>query len=107
MRKDYNLEKRKYVIGGFIAIIVVIYLVRLFDLQVLDNRYKDDADSNAFLRKAIYPSRGVIYDRNGKVVVYNRPAYDIMVIPRDIQPFDTLDFCNTLGITRDQLIDRF
>ncbi len=107
MRKDYNLEKRKYVIGGFIAIIVVIYLLRLFDLQVLDNRYKDDADSNAFLRKSIYPSRGVIYDRNGNVVVYNRPAYDIMVIPRDIQPFDTIDFCNTLGITRDQLIDRF
>ncbi len=107
MRKDYNLEKRKYVIGGFIAIIVIIYLLRLFNLQVLDSRYKDDADSNAFLRKAIYPSRGVIYDRNGNVVVYNRPAYDIMVIPRDIQPFDTLDFCNTLGLTRQQLEDRF
>lgn len=107
MRKDYNLEKRKYVIGGFIAIIVIIYILRLFNLQVLDNRYKDDADSNAFLRKAIYPSRGVIYDRNGNVVVFNRPAYDIMVIPRDIQPFDTLDFCNTLGITPEQLKERF
>ncbi|MCM1349233.1 MAG: penicillin-binding protein 2 [Firmicutes bacterium] len=107
MRKDYNLEKRKYVIGGFIAIIVIIYIIRLFNLQVLDNRYKDDADSNAFLRKAIYPSRGVIYDRNGNVVVYNRPAYDIVVIPRDVQPFDTLDFCNTLGITPDQLKLRF
>lgn len=107
MRKDYNLEKRKYIIGGFIAIIVVIYILRLFNLQVLDSRYKDDADSNAFLRKAIYPSRGVIYDRNGKVVVFNRPAYDIMVIPRDIQPFDTIDFCNTLGITPQQLKDRF
>lgn len=107
MRKDYNLEKRKYVIGGFIAILVVIYIFRLFNLQVLDNRYKDDADSNAFLRKAIYPSRGVIYDRTGKVVVFNRPAYDIMVIPRDIQPFDTLDFCNTLGLTKEQLQNRF
>jgi len=107
VRKDYNLEKRKYVIGGFIAIIVIIYILRLFNLQVLDNRYKDDADSNAFLRKAIYPSRGVIYDRNGKVVVFNRPAYDIMVIPRDIQPFDTLDFCSTLGITAEQLKGRF
>ena len=107
MRKDYNLEKRKYIIGGFIAILVVIYIIRLFNLQVLDNRYKDDADSNAFLRKAIYPSRGVIYDRNGNVVVYNRPAYDIMVIPRDIQPFDTLDFCRTLGLTKQQLEERF
>lgn len=103
MRKDYNLEKRKYIIGGFITIVVLIYLFRLFNLQVLDSRYKDDADSNAFLRKTIYPSRGVIYDRNGKVVVYNKPAYDILVIPRDIQPFDTLDFCNTLGLTKEQL----
>ena len=103
MRKDYNLEKRKYIIGGFITIVVLIYLLRLFNLQVLDSRYKDDADSNAFLRKTIYPSRGVIYDRNGKVVVYNKPAYDILVIPRDIQPFDTLDFCNTLGLTKEQL----
>ena len=107
MRKDYKLEKRKYVIGGFITIIVIIYILRLLNLQVLDNRYKDDADSNAFLRKAIYPSRGVIYDRKGNVVVFNKPAYDIMVIPRDIQPFDTIDFCTTLGITPEQLIGRF
>lgn len=107
MRKDYNLEKRKYVIGGFIVIIVLIYLIRLFNLQVLDSRYKDDADSNAFLRKAIFPSRGVIYDRNGNVVVYNRPAYDIMMIPKDVHPFDTLDFCRTLNISPEQLKKRF
>ncbi len=69
MRKDYKLEKRKYVIASFIIIIVAIYIVRLFNLQVMDSRYKDSADSNAFLKKAIYPSRGIIYDRNGKVVV--------------------------------------
>jgi len=107
VRKDYNLEKRKYVIGGFIVIIVLIYLIRLFNLQVLDSRYKDDADSNAFLRKAIFPSRGVIYDRNGNVVVYNRPAYDIMMIPKDVHPFDTLDFCRTLNISPEQLKKRF
>lgn len=106
MRKDYNLEKRKYVIGAFIVILVIIYLVRLFDLQVMDTRYKDYADSNAFLKKAIYPSRGIIYDRNGKVVVYNQPAYDVMLIPRDVQEFDTLDFCRTLGITPQQFEKR-
>ncbi len=103
MRKDYNLEKRKYVIIGFISLIVLIYIVRLYNLQVGDNKYKAEADTNAFLRKAIYPSRGIIYDRNGNVVVFNRPAYDVMVIPRDIQEFDTLDFCNTLSLTPDQL----
>lgn len=106
MRKDYSLEKRKYIIGGFIIIIVVIYLVRLFNLQVMDNDYKQFADSNAFMRKTLYPSRGMIRDRNGKLVVYNQPAYDIMMIPRNVQPFDTLDFCTTLNITREAFDQR-
>lgn len=106
MRKDYNLARRRYVIVGFIVVIAIIYLLRLFNLQVLDTRYKDYADSNAFLRKAIYPSRGIIYDRDGRVVVFNQPAYDVMLIPRDVQPFDTLDFCSTLQITREQFDKR-
>jgi len=106
MRKDYNLEKRKYVIGGFIVAIVCIFLVRLFNLQVADSKYKAYADSNAFLKKAIYPSRGIIYDRNGKVVVFNQPAYDVKLIPKDVQPFDTLDFCKTLSITPEQFKKR-
>ena len=93
-------------IVGFIVVIAIIYLLRLFNLQVLDTRYKDYADSNAFLRKAIYPSRGIIYDRDGRVVVFNQPAYDVMLIPRDVQPFDTLDFCSTLQITREQFDKR-
>ncbi len=107
MRKDYNLAKRRYVIGGFIVIIVIIYLVRLFNLQVADSKYKEYADSNAFLRKAVYPSRGIIYDRDGRLVVYNQPAYDVMLIPRDVKDFDTIDFCNAVGITRDELVKRF
>ncbi len=107
MRKDYNLEKRKYVIGGFVLLIVVIYIVRLVNLQILDSTYKDSADSNAYLRKAVYPSRGILYDRNGKLVVYNQPAYDIMLIPKDVQNFDTLDFCKTLEITPEELRQRF
>lgn len=106
MRKDYNLEKRKYVIGGFIILIVIIYIIRLYSLQIDDDKYKSSADSNAFLKKTIYPSRGLIYDRNGKLVVFNQPAYDVMMIPRDVQQFDTIDFCNTLNITREQFDNR-
>lgn len=102
MRKDYQLEKRKYVIGGFILVIVCIYIIRLLGLQVMDSRYKEVADSNAFMRKTLYPSRGMIRDRNDKLVVYNQPAYDVMMIPKNVQAFDTLDFCRTLGITREQ-----
>ncbi|MDE6612873.1 MAG: penicillin-binding protein 2 [Muribaculaceae bacterium] len=106
MRKNYNLEKRKYVIGGFIILIALIYIVRLFDLQINDEKYKQSADSNAFLKKTVYPSRGLIYDRNGELVVFNQPAYDVMLIPRDVQPFDTIDFCNTLNITPEQFRKR-
>ena len=53
MRKNYQLEKRKYVIGGFMAVIAVIYLIRLFGLQIQDDKYKDYADNNAFLRKTV------------------------------------------------------
>ena len=82
MKKDYSLENRKYVIAGLLILLVVIYLIRLFELQVFDSKYKENADSNAFLRKTIYPSRGQIFDRKGRLVVYNQPAYDVMVITR-------------------------
>lgn len=100
MAKDYKLERRKYVVGGLVALIFLIYLIKLFELQVCDSRYKRSADTNAFLRKTLYPSRGLMYDRNGELVVYNQPAYDVMMIPRDVQPFDTADFCSTLQISR-------
>lgn len=102
MRKDYNLEKRKLVIGGFIVAIVIIYIIRLVQLQVLDNTYKAHADSNAFMEKVIYPSRGLIYDRNDSLVVFNSPEYDLMMTPKDVLPFDTIDFCNTLQISREE-----
>lgn len=106
MRKDYNLEKRKYIIGSFIILIAIIYVIRLFNLQVADNKYKDYADSNAFLRRTQYPSRGLIYDRNDRLVVFNQPAYDVMMIPRDVQEFDTLGLCKALSITREQFDQR-
>ena len=102
MRKDYNLEKRKFVIAGALLVVMLIYVIRLFSLQVGDNDYKKFADNNAFLRKMLYPSRGFIYDRNGQLMVYNQPAYDVMMTPREVLPFDTLDFCETLGITWEQ-----
>lgn len=107
MRKDYKLEKRKYVIAGFIVLIALIYGIKLYDLQINDGRYKESADTNAFLKKTIYPSRGLIKDRNGKLIVFNQPAYDVMLVPRDMKSFDTLDFCHTLNITPEQLRKRF
>lgn len=106
MRKDYNLEKRRLVIGGFVVAIVLIYIARLVQLQVLDSTYKANADSNAFMEKVLYPSRGLIYDRNDSLVVYNVPEYDLVMIPKDVAQFDTIDFCNTLQISREELETR-
>lgn len=106
MRKNYELEKRKYIIGGGISLIILIYVIRLFTLQVLDSDYKTFADSNAFLKKTLYPSRGMIYDRKGELLVYNQPAYDLMMVMREVQPFDTLELCNTLNITKEQFDKR-
>ena len=106
MRKDYKLEKRKYVIGGLICILILIYIIRLFNLQVLDTNLMERADSNAFLKRTIYPARGLIYDRNGELVVFNQPAYDVMLIPREVTDIDTISLCNTLNITKEEFIAR-
>ena len=106
MAKDYTLEKRKFVIGGVAIVIVIIYIMRLFVLQIMTDTYKKNADSNAFLNKIQYPSRGAIYDRNGKLLVFNQPAYDITFVPREVTELDTLDFCRTLNITKEQLLKR-
>ena len=99
MERDYNLEKRKYVIGASVIVIVLIYLIRLFTLQIMSEDYKKNADSNAFLNKTQYPSRGVMYDRNGNLLVYNQPAYDVTMVMKEVHNLDTLDLCKTLNIT--------
>ena len=105
--KDYGLENRKYVIGGVAIFIVVVYIIRLFTLQIMSDDYKKNADSNSFLKKIDYPSRGVITDRNGKLLVFNQPSYDIMVVMNEAKGrLDTLDFCQTLGITREEFDKR-
>ena len=104
MAKDYVLEKRKFVIGGVAVCIVLIYMMRLFFLQISTDDYKKNADSNAFLNKIQYPSRGAMYDRNGKLLVFNQPAYDITVVPKEVEELDTLDLCQALNITREQFL---
>lgn len=100
------LEKRRYIIGAIACGIVLILIMQLFNLQILSTDYKDFADSNAFFKKTLYPARGTIYDRNDKLLVYNQPTYDVVYIPREVEPFDTLDFCNILSITKEQFIKR-
>ena len=101
MSNDYRYENRKFVVVGIVLAIIVVFIGRLFSLQVLEDKYKEHADSNAFLNKTVYPSRGVMYDRTGKLLVSNQPAYDVMVCMRSVKDLDTLAFCQSLGITKE------
>ena len=80
-RKDpfYNLS---IIIGVTVAVIAIIYLIQLFHLQIIDTKYRDFADSNAFYKKTLYPSRGAMYDRNGKLLVFNQDTYDVMMVSK-------------------------
>ena len=82
-------------------------MIRLFFLQLLSDDYKKNADSNAFLKKIEYPSRGVITDRHGELLVYNQPAYDIMVVMNEAKDrLDTLELCAALNIDRTEFDER-
>lgn len=99
-------SRRKNAIIFFILLIGVIFIVRLFHLQVLDMRYKAFASTNIQRILTDYAARGLIYDRNGELLVINEPYYDLMVIPSQVRAMDTLEFIELLGITRNQFDNR-
>ena len=105
-RQKYDYYKRRNVIVGLVISISLIFVIRLFFLQIVSDDYKKWADSNAFQKRTLYPSRGVIYDRHGRLLVFNQPSYDVMVTMREVQTFDTIDFCKTIGITKERFIER-
>lgn len=84
----------------------IILLGKLFHLQVLDPSYKDLAQRNVIKKVKTYPTRGLIYDRNGDLLVYNQAVFDIEVVPRQVKEIDTLLFCNLLGISKKYFIDK-
>lgn len=106
MSDEPNYINRKYILGGIAVAVVIIYLIRLFSLQLMSDDYKKNADSNAFRKEIQYPSRGLILDRKGRLLVYNESSYNIMVVMNDQRGIDTLDFCQTVGITKGFYIKR-
>ena len=101
-----NLQNRKYIVIGAMAIIMFILLCRLFYLQLIESSYKDAADNNALRYITEHPDRGLIFDRNDSLMVYNEAAYDLMVVPNELREFDTIDLCKTLEIDKETLIKR-
>jgi len=81
-----------------LGIAVLLLLGKIFSIQILQDRYKEDADRNSTIYETIYPTRGVIYDRNGQILVGNKVAYDILVSPKEVQAFDTLALATVLNV---------
>lgn len=94
---------RKAIVSGLIVFVFVVYILQLFNLQVIDESYKLSAINNSQRVETQYPARGLIYDRNNKLLVYNQAAYDLMVIPRQVKVFDTTELTSILGITPELL----
>lgn len=101
-----TLQNRRYVISIIMSAVIVVYILRLFTIQIIESKYKNGAESNAFLRKTQFPPRGLIYDRKHTLLVYNKPAYDIALIAREIHDLDTIAFCKALNIDKQFFINR-
>jgi penicillin-binding protein 2 len=89
-------RQNKLLIGLCTA--ALILLAKLFSIQIIEDKYKLASDNNSLVYTPIYPNRGIIHDRDGRILVGNKVAYDLMVTPREVEPFDTLEFCSILGV---------
>lgn len=99
--------KRKYLFYFFFITLAFIFISRLFYIQIIRDDYKLSANNNVTRKETIYPGRGLIYDRNHKLLVSNQSAYDLMIIPRQVKDLDTAAFCQLVSITKESFIERF
>ncbi len=96
--------ERKHLVYFLFIFIAIVFTVRLFYIQVIDDSYKLSAENNSRRTITLYPDRGFIYDRNGQLLVANQPAYDIMVTPNNVKTLDTNEFCELANITKEEFI---
>ena len=99
-------ENRTYIIGGFFVLVILIFIIRLFSIQVIDDSFKTSSENNVIRKQTDYPRRGLIYDRNNELVVYNEAAYDLMITPKQATYIDTSLICTLLEIDTISLINK-
>ncbi len=100
-------EGRREIMQIVFVLTGLVFLIKLFFIQVLDNKYANLSDSNSIFPQVEYAFRGLIYDRNGKLIVYNSPEYDLQIIRKDVKNFDTARFCRVFDMTRAELRTKF
>ena len=91
------LDRKTKLLFGLGAVAVTL-IARLFVIQIIDDKYKIDSSNNSMVYSTIYPTRGIIHDRNGNILVGNKVVYDLLVTPKEVKAFDTLEFCTALAI---------
>jgi len=99
-------SQKRYVVSGIIITVAAIFVVKLFYMQVISDKYKVLSESNVRRIVTIYPARGIIYDRKGRKIVSNEEAYDLMVVPRQVNNIDTNELCQLLEIDKQSFISR-
>ena len=104
MKKSYS--NRRFTVSAIFIVVWIIFIARLFYLQVIDDSYIVSANRNVLRIVTQYPARGLIFDRNNKLLVYNEVVYDLMIIPNQVKEIDTLELCNLVGITKDDFIEK-
>ncbi len=98
---------RQFLLFASVILVGLLFISRLFYLQVYTSNEHDLFEDNAIRKVYDYPKRGFVYDRNGELLVANQPSYDVMVIPREVEPLDTLEFCSLLKIDKAQFIKSY
>jgi len=99
-----SYSKRKNIIILIFLVVGIIFVIRLFFIQVVNSTYKRSATKNVLREVIEFPSRGLIYDRDGELLVYNQSVYDLMATPREIGRFDTTTLCSIIDVSKDDLI---
>ena len=99
-------ENRPFVIGGFFIVITLVFIIRLFSIQVINDSFKTSSENNVIRKETDYPRRGLIFDRNNVLIVYNEAAYDLMITPNQVSDIDTGLMCRLLDIDTLSLINR-
>ena len=101
-----NFDDRKYVLIAAVIFICVVFILRLFYIQVVDDSWTARAADISERKITVFPSRGLILDRHGELLVANTPVYDILAVPREVKPFDTAAFARLIGITPEEVMER-
>ena len=99
-----NLSNRRIVLSAIYIAVALLYIARLFYIQVIDDSYKLDAENNSRRYEVRHPARGLIYDRNGKLIVANEVAYDLMVVTGQIKNLDTLKLLSIINVPKETFV---